>query len=261
LKKILALPLVFFSFSSFADGVPTADIQPYPEYLATYVKGVVTASCELVLADDGKNSIDRAIKSISASATKGMVTDTESYYAVYNSIVFGAEMGDKLKRAKNKKMILTTKDKIGIDSCGGIGAYVLIDKDFRKLTVDGLISSAQSQVADSKPKVPASDDGLYHTTAKALAELYSANEVAADDKIGGRKLEITGIVQDIGKDFANNVVIQFQSGNRFLPVRLNMADSERAKASSLKKGQKATITCEKMVLLIGAPSGGNCTFN
>ncbi|MDK6239759.1 hypothetical protein QP135_27780, partial [Klebsiella pneumoniae] len=44
----------------------------------------------------------------------------------------------------------------------------------------------QSQVADSKPKVPASDDGIYRTTAKALAELYSANEVAADDKIDGR---------------------------------------------------------------------------
>jgi hypothetical protein len=42
---------------------------------------------------------------------------------------------------------------------------------------------------------------VYHTTAKALAELYKANEVAADDKIGGRKLEITGLVQDIRKDF------------------------------------------------------------
>lgn len=51
-----------------------------------------------------------------------MTTDTEIYYAVYNSIVFGAEMGDKLKKAKKQKMILATKDKIGIDSCGDVGA-------------------------------------------------------------------------------------------------------------------------------------------
>lgn len=261
LKKILALPLMFFSFSSFSEGVPSTDVKPYPEYLATYIKGVVTASCEQVLADDGKNSIDRAIKSISASATKGMTTDTESYYAVYNSIVFGAEMGDKLKNAKKQKMILTTKDKIGIDSCGGVGAYILIQKDFSKLIFDGLMPSARSQVADGKPKVPASDDEIYRTTAKALAELYSVNEVAADDKIGGRKVEITGTVQDITKNFANDVVLKLESGNRFMPVSLSMEGPEKPQASKLRKGQKIVVTCGKMQLFIGAPSGSDCTFN
>jgi len=28
LKKILALPLMFFSFSSFSEGVPSTDVQP-----------------------------------------------------------------------------------------------------------------------------------------------------------------------------------------------------------------------------------------
>ncbi|ASO99025.1 hypothetical protein V1604_08195 [Enterobacter hormaechei subsp. xiangfangensis] len=260
MKKIIGLSLAFCAFSSVAGDAASGEIQPYPEYLSAYVKTLVTASCDQVLSDDGKNSVDRVIKSISTSATKGMTTDTESYYAVYNSIVFGAEMGDKLKNAKKQKMILATKDKIGIDSCGGVGAYALIQKDFRKMTLTGLMPLA-TQAGVVKPKTTTSDEGIYRTTAKALAELYSANEVAADDKIGGRKVEMTGTVQDITKNFANDVVLKLESGNRFMPVSLSMADSEMAQASKLKKGQKITVTCEKMQLFIGAPSGGNCTFN
>ena len=260
MKKIIGLSLAFCTFSSVAGDAASGEIQPYPDYLSAYVKTLVTASCDQVLSDDGKNSIDRAIKSISASATKGMTIDTESYNAVYNSIVFGAEMGDKLKNAKKQKMILATKDKIGIDSCGAVGAYALIQKDFRKMTLTGLMPLA-TQAGVVKPKTTTSDEGIYRTTAKALAELYSANEVAADDKIGGRKVEMTGTVQDITKNFANDVVLKLESGNRFMPVSLSMADSEMAQASKLKKGQKITVTCEKMQLFIGAPSGGNCTFN
>ncbi|MEL4868622.1 hypothetical protein AAEU41_07180 [Pantoea agglomerans] len=261
MKKIIVLPLVFCVFSSVAGDAASGEIQPYPDYLSAYVKTLVTASCDQVLSDDGKNSIDRAIKSISASATKGMATDTESYYAVYNSIVFGAEMGDKLKNAKKQKMILATKDKIGIDSCGGVGAYALIQKDFRKMTFAGLMPLAQSQAGAVTPKATRSDESVYRTTAKNLAALYDENEVAADDKIGGRKVEVSGTVQDVTKNFANDVVLKLVSGNRFMPVSLSMSDSEKTKASKLIKGQKIIVTCEKMQLFIGVPFGGNCTFN
>ncbi|EPD0095646.1 TPA: hypothetical protein JX679_001108, partial [Escherichia coli] len=91
-------------------------------------------------------------------------------------------------------------------------------------------------------------------------ELYDANEVAADNEIGGRKVEITGTVQEIAKNFTNDVIVRLESGNRLLPVMLSMEDSEKPKASKLKKGQKIVVTCEKMQLFIGAPSGSNCTF-
>jgi hypothetical protein len=80
---------------------------------------------------------------------------------------------------------------------------------------------------------------VYRTTAKGLAELYKANEVAADDNIGGRKVEVTGTVQDITKNFANDVVLKLESGNRFMPVSLSMADSEKSQASKLKKGRRS----------------------
>lgn len=250
MKKILALPLVFFSCSSFSEGVPPGDIQPYPEYLAAYVKTLITAGCEQTLKG---GSEDVLIK----RATRGMKKDTPSYYAVYNSIVFGTGAGTTLKATGR----LITKDKIAIDSCGGVAAYISMQKDFMKMVVDEMTTSEQSQAGAVKPKATSSDESVYRTTAKELVELYKANEVAADDKIGGRKVEITGTVQDITKNFTDDVVLKLESGNRFMPVSLSMSDSEKAKASKLKKGQKITVTCEKMQFFIGAPSGGNCTFN
>lgn len=250
LKKILALPLMFFSFSSFADGVPPADVQPYPEYLTAYVKTLITVSCEQTLKGGSEIALIKQV-------TQGMKKDTPSYDNVHDAIVLGAGFGNGLK----EKGKLITKEKIAIDSCGGAAAYTMMQKDFIKTVVTSMVNPEQSQVADGKPKVPASDDGLYRTTAKALAELYSANEVAADDKIGGRNVEITGTVQDITKNFTDDVVLKLESGNRFMPVSLSMEGSEKAQASKLKKGQKIVVTCRKMRLFIGAPSGSDCTFN
>lgn len=250
LKKILALSLVFFSFSSFSDAAPPTGVQPYPEYLADYVKMLITTGCEQTLKG---GSEDVVIK----RATQGMKEGTPSFYTVHNAIVLGAGVGKGLKESGK----LITKEKIVIDSCGAAATYTMMQKDFMKMVVDDMVNSEQPKTGAAKPKMAASDDSIYRTTAKELAELYNANEVAADDKIGGRKLEITGLVQDIRKDFANDVIVQLQSGNRFLPVRLNMDESERTKAAKMRKGQEVTITCEKMVLLVGAPSGGKCTFN
>lgn len=250
MRKVIALPLVLASFASIAGGTQSGEIQPYPEYLAAYVKTLITVSCKQVLKG---GSGDALIK----QATQGMKKDTPSYYAVYNLIIDGVGAGSALK-AKGR---LITKDKIAIDSCGGVAAYITMQKDFMKMVVADMVNPAQSQSTDEKSEVITSDESVYRTTAKALAELYKANEVAADDKIGGRKVEVTGVVQDITKNFTDDVVLRFESGNRFMPVSLNMVDSEKAKASKLKKGQKIAVTCEKMQLFIGAPSGGNCTFN
>ncbi|HHU4046238.1 TPA: OB-fold protein [Enterobacter cloacae] len=70
-----------------------------------------------------------------------------------------------------------------------------------KMVVDEMTTSKQSQAGAVKPKATSSDESAYRTTAKELVELYKANEVAADDKTGGRKVEVTGTVQDITKKF------------------------------------------------------------
>ncbi|EOT5931765.1 hypothetical protein ACK6FX_004776, partial [Escherichia coli] len=249
MRKFLVLPFMLFPFMSFADGGATSGIQPYPEYVANYVKTLITESCERALKGEPE---DVLIK----QATQGMKKNTPSYYSVYNSVVDGASAGAALK----VKGSLITKDKIAIDSCGGIATYISMQKDFIKTVVAEMVNLEQSQAANSESKKAVSDNHIYRTTAKALAELYDANEVAADNEIGGRKVEITGTVQEIAKNFTNDVIVRLESGNRLLPVMLSMEDSEKPKASKLKKGQKIVVTCEKMQLFIGAPSGSNCTF-
>ncbi|HDU6133106.1 TPA: hypothetical protein RFX09_002915 [Klebsiella aerogenes] len=251
MKKIIALPLVFCSFASFADVAPTTDVQPYREYLAAYVKKLMIAGCEQTLKGDSEDVlIERA--------AQGMKKDTESYYTIYNSVILGAGAGKGLKdRGK-----LLTKDKVGLTSCDKFASYVMTEqKDLIKMVVAGLVSPTQPQKTAAESKATTSESNVYRTTAKDLSAMYEENEVAADDKIGGRKVEVTGIVQDITKNFANDVIVRFESGNRFMPASLSMEDTEKSKASKLKKGQKIAITCEKMQLFIGAPSGRNCTFN
>jgi hypothetical protein len=251
MRKIITLPLVFCSFASFADAAPTTDIQPYPEYLAAYVKTLMIAGCEQTLTGGSEDVlIERA--------AQGMKKDTESYSTVYNSVILGAGAGKGLK----EKGRLITKEKVELTSCDKFASYVMTEKkDLIKAVVSGLVSPTQSQKTAVESKVTTSDSNVYRTTAKDLAAMYEENEVAADDEIGGRKVEVTGIVQDITKNFANDVIVRFESGNRFMPASLSMEDTEKSKASKLKKGQKIAITCEKMQLFIGAPSGRNCTFN
>lgn len=251
MRKFLVLPFMLFPFMSFADGGATSGIQPYPEYVANYLKTLITVSCEQTLKGDSKSE-DVLIK----QATQGMQKDTESYATIHNAIVFGSLMGKNLKKGKT-----ITEDKTVIDSCGEGATYVTTKKDFMKIAIAPLVNPEQLQATDGESKKVVSNEHIYRTTAKALAELYDANEVAADDKIGGRKVEITGTVQEIAKNFTNDVIVRLESGNRFLPVMLSMEDSEKSKASKLKKGQKIVVTCEKMQLFVRAPSGSNCTFN
>lgn len=249
--RIIALPLLLCSFAFFADAVPTTNVQPYPEYLAAYVKTLMTAGCEQTLKGVSEDVLIKR-------AALGMKKDTESYYTIYNSVILGAGVGKGLK----DRGTLITKDKVELTSCDKFASYVMTEqRDLIKMMVAGLVSPTQSQKTAAVSKATTSDSDVYRTTAKDLAAMYGENEVAADDKIGGRKVEVTGIVQDITKNFTNDVIVRFESGNRFMPTSLSMEDTEKSKASKLKKGQKIAITCEKMQLFIGAPSGRNCTFN
>ncbi|EKG5202693.1 OB-fold putative lipoprotein [Escherichia coli] len=251
MKKIIVLPLLLCSFLSFADLVPTTDVPPYPEYLSAYVKTLMIAGCKQTLKG---YSEDQVIK----QATQGMKEGTESYNSIYNTVILGAGAGKGLKERGK----LITKDNVELTSCDKFASYVMTEKkDLIKAVVAGLVSPTQSQKAVAESKATTSDSNVYRTTAKDLAAMYKENEVAADDEIGGRKVEVTGIVQDITKNFANDVIVRFESGNQFMPASLSMEDTERLRATKLKKGQKITIICEKMQLFIGSPSGRNCTFN
>jgi len=97
--------------------------------------------------------------------------------------------------------------------------------------------------------------------ASDLWRSYSANEVAADDKWKGRSLHVVGTLQSIGKDFADDVILQLRSPNQFMPTRAYLNESETDTAATLRKGQRVLLTCTCQGRIVGSPVLKNCTID
>ncbi|PLI44067.1 hypothetical protein B6J47_29365 [Klebsiella pneumoniae] len=250
---------MFCSFTSVAEKQQppiSGNLQPYRNSAEDYISNLFSSTCELALKG-GINAnipIDQSTKGLIAQATQGMKKDTSAYATIHDTAMLGAAVGLKIK-AEGKTI---TQDKTEIHTCGEFVSYI-VQKGFMSQFTAGLSDPKQSTATENGSV--ASDDGIYRTTAKALTAMYDENEVAADDKIGGRKVEVKGVVQSIDKDFTGSVVVLLQSGNEFMPARFGMEETEKNKAASLRKGQTVSILCEKMMFLIGSPSGSRCRFN
>lgn len=115
-------------------------------------------------------------------------------------------------------------------------------------------TSVETRAAPAEKKV-------FQTTARQLASAYEENEVATDEKMKGQLVSVKGIVQSIDKDFTDSIIISFKTDNKFMPARMQMKDSEKSTAISLKKGEQVTVVCERMSRVVGSPSGRSCSFN
>jgi hypothetical protein len=88
----------------------------------------------------------------------------------------------------------------------------------------------------------------FEVTANELYSIYNANEVAADEKFKGRKIAVTGIVDDISKDFTGDAKVILETG---VLQTINCNFGENIKAiSKLTKGTKVTIigNCEGFIV-------------
>lgn len=125
-------------------------------------------------------------------------------------------------------------------------------------------STAASGPATAPPpaqnKAPEQAKPVHQTTAQQLARDYHDNEVAADEKMKGKVIEVSGSVQSIDKSFTDTIVIALRTGNEFMAARMDMDDSEKNEAMTLKRGAKVVIRCERMARIMGSPSGSDCKF-
>jgi hypothetical protein len=124
-------------------------------------------------------------------------------------------------------------------------------------------NDAKPETTDAKPEPEQPKEKTvetYKTTASKLFSDYEANEVATDEKISGKPVEISGSVESIDKDFLNNIIINIRTSNPFMPARLTLEDSEKDKAMKASKGNKVTLVCQKMMRIIGSPAGSDCVF-
>ncbi len=115
---------------------------------------------------------------------------------------------------------------------------------------------ASTEVAAARP--PAPPKQIYRTTALELFADYQANEVATDEKLKGKIVEVRGTVESIDKDFTDSIVVRLHTSNRFMSANMHANDSEKHKVMSLKKEDAVTFRCQKMTRVMGSPSGTDC---
>jgi hypothetical protein len=106
------------------------------------------------------------------------------------------------------------------------------------LACDGASSSSGGSSAS------ASAEASVKVDAATILKEYEANEVAGDNKYKDKIVEITGVVESVGKDLLDDVYISVGTGAEFeiATVQCFITKDHVEKSASLQKGQKITVT-------------------
>lgn len=96
------------------------------------------------------------------------------------------------------------------------------------------------------------------TTAQELFRMYDNNEVATDNFLKGKIVEVKGMVQSINKDFLDNMYVSLVTPNQFMSANMHVHKSEETTLMSMRKGQIVVFRCAKMTRFVGSPSGDDC---
>ena len=102
------------------------------------------------------------------------------------------------------------------------------------------------------------------TTPQQLFNAYENNEVAADNWLKGKIIEITGVVQSIDKSILENIFVSLATKNEFLPAKIHygsgISSQEETKIAALRRGQTVVFRCRKMHRWVGSPMGEDCVL-
>lgn len=94
-------------------------------------------------------------------------------------------------------------------------------------------------------------------TADEMVATYKGNEIAGDEKFKGKKIQITGEVDRIDSDLADDPVVMLAAKDSLLGVRLE--GLSKAAAAKLAKGSKVTLLCKGAGEILGSPRLEGCT--
>ena len=126
------------------------------------------------------------------------------------------------------------------------------------------VADSTEQKADNKKEEkPAEAEKLVPqvaVTSANIAEEYSENEVAADEKYKGKMIEISGKVVSVDNGtFDNEMIIKLSDGQYDISGPMcYMKESEKDKVLTFKKGQQVTLIGEGNSATIGSPMLKNC---
>ena len=82
--------------------------------------------------------------------------------------------------------------------------------------------------------------------AVALYDAYRRDSDAADDKYGGRELQVTGTFLQIRKDDDGNPDLQLKTSDPSNPLGVDVASDSYSAAVGLQPGQRVTLDCDRV---------------
>ena len=101
---------------------------------------------------------------------------------------------------------------------------------------------------------------VVQVTAAGLFQEYDNNEVATDNRLRGKIIEVTGTVAAVNKNVWDLVYVNLATPNQFMSASMHVPQSEEQKTASLRKGQTVVFRCTKMKRWAGSPSGDDCVL-
>jgi hypothetical protein len=101
---------------------------------------------------------------------------------------------------------------------------------------------------------------IVKVTAPALYREYDENEVATDNRLKGKIIEISGKIAAVNKDFLDKPYVNLETSNQFSSARIAPVAADADKLAALRKGQPITFRCARMTRILGAPSGSDCVM-
>lgn len=106
-------------------------------------------------------------------------------------------------------------------------------------------ASTTDKEKKKKAKEVASASTDVRISAPQLAAEYKANEVAADGKYKGKIIEVSGVVDSVGKDVLDQPYVSLSGGRgNFMGVQCYFGKHNLSELSGLKKGQSVTLKCK-----------------
>jgi ribosomal protein L40E len=98
----------------------------------------------------------------------------------------------------------------------------------------------KGSTASSKESAPVE---VITVKSSVLYQEYMENEIAADGKYKGKYVEVSGAIDDIGKDIMDEMYITLP-GDGFLGVQVYFPKSDSQVVGGLKKGQRVSVVCK-----------------
>lgn len=124
----------------------------------------------------------------------------------------------------------------------GIGGLIVL------LIIIAIVSPSgeEETVTPAAPTVtatPAPTPEIIRVTAQELYSAYEANEVAADAKYKGKVIEVSGVVDTIGKDFLGTPYVTLTSGGRYevWGVQCMFSNKDEPQLAQLSKGETVAV--------------------